>query len=228
MDNLLTIQEQVPVPAFRMKELKPLDPVSDETLRERQMVRNLEDENVFRIMDKLAKGTKDMSDEIKDEYDKKSKEAQYEFEFRGLVYKLMEKVDKLVVSGKPELMHDIFQIENFVYALIAEADLDGEGSWYGAGNMTDEDLDKLEKQMGETFAEEVKDSEAIISQVEREQAFASELVRRSKNGKEKKHTLLVRSDVIVDGMLNSAINTDAKVVGMFDDNGKFKKVDNPS
>lgn len=57
MDNLLTIQEQVPVPAFRMKELKPLDPVSSVMLRVRQRIMTLEDKKVFRVMDKLAKGT---------------------------------------------------------------------------------------------------------------------------------------------------------------------------
>lgn len=136
---------------------------------------------------------------------------------------------------------ELLFLQEFVNTIIAQTDSDDGTLWYTQGQMTELELNTLALQFDEEFKEEVKEQDSILSQVEREQAFASELVRHSRNGNAKKHNPLlhsrlslteeeeIRYKLFTDRDSNYiAINTDAKVVGTLDDKGRFKKVDNPS
>jgi len=171
--------------------------------------------------------------------DEKSKEAQYSFEFAGLLYKLTERVEKLSLNQEDKrlMVHDIAMIEHFVYSLLAEADLDGEGSWYNEGSMTEADLDKLGQQIGETYEEENTEIAGLNAKIGEHRAFVSACslpthprhknpTRQYISQEETEEAFRVSEERGCS--VYDVFNVDSKVVGVFEENGKFKKVDNPS
>jgi len=156
-------------------------------------------------------------------------ESSYRLKIDGIANSLTEKIESLSLSAydKAEILGFINELKDFVNESFNDANFENIDPWYAPSDMTEYDLDNLAKQMSKEFDEDVKEIDQVNSQMDGKQEHFTGVHVHSKLSLDEEE--LIRYKLLVsDVSAFDEINTDAKVIGTFDDKGKFKKVDNPS